>query len=120
MEKYCETDLVQPVLRKNFYVTLSGWFYTPAFRHLLDVMGPERIMFATDYPMEDSSMTSKWFEELDISDSVKEQIAFRTAANLFGIDLESELEKEPFPDSLSLPRADVQRLLLVLVGVSYS
>ena len=37
---------------ENFVITTSGVASHPALRHALDVLGPERIMFAADYPYE--------------------------------------------------------------------
>ncbi len=83
MEGSRTTDIIQPTLKRNFYVTISGWLYTPAFMHTLQVMGPDRVMYATDYPMEDAEAQSAWFEKLPISKHRKKMIAHKNAEKLF-------------------------------------
>lgn len=79
MEGNRKTDIIQPTLRKNFHVTISGCMHTPAFMHMLEVMGPERVIYATDYPMEDAYAQSVWFEKLPISQHYKKMIAYKNA-----------------------------------------
>lgn len=46
-------NLKQPVadyVRQNFHITPSGIFNQQYLKWTLEVMGPERVMFATDYP----------------------------------------------------------------------
>ena len=77
-------DSITNTLRKHFYITISGFNYTPAFTHLYSVIGPSRILFATDYPMENMVNTSKWFDELRISDEDRSLIAYKNAVSLLG------------------------------------
>ncbi|MFL6302945.1 MAG: amidohydrolase family protein [Candidatus Sulfotelmatobacter sp.] len=45
--------LQQPVadyMRKNLYVTSSGMWSQPYLQRTLEIVGPERILFSTDYP----------------------------------------------------------------------
>lgn len=47
------TKLQRPVadyLRQNLYVTASGMWSQPYLQRTLEVVGPERILFSTDYP----------------------------------------------------------------------
>ena len=48
----------------NIWMTTSGNFSVPAFQCAYDTFGSERIMFGTDYPMED--MIRKAFPSLYI------------------------------------------------------
>ena len=36
--------------RQNFYVTGSGIYVTPYLLRTVDVLGADRVMYATDYP----------------------------------------------------------------------
>ncbi len=47
--------LPSQVLKENVYVTTSGRFYQPALEYVIKAMGEEKILFATDYPMEEMS-----------------------------------------------------------------
>jgi len=38
--------------KENFYVTTSGMFWHPPLKFVCEVLGADRIMFATDYPYE--------------------------------------------------------------------
>ncbi|WP_420006275.1 amidohydrolase family protein [Arenibacterium sp. LLYu02] len=38
------------VFNRNFWVTTSGFFSTPALRCALDELGPDRVMFSVDWP----------------------------------------------------------------------
>ncbi len=41
---------VAEVVRHNLYVTPSGMWSQPYLKRTLDLVGPERILFSTDYP----------------------------------------------------------------------
>jgi amidohydrolase family protein len=76
-------DLVlNPVLRENFYVTISGNYHTPSLVGVLSEIGVDRVMFAVDHPFEDVADGADWFDALDLDPGVREQIASRNAARL--------------------------------------
>lgn len=74
---------VVDTLRKNFYVTVSGWMDDASFMHVRSVMGSDRILYASDYPMEDTVAHAEWFDKLPISDEEKRKIAYENALALF-------------------------------------
>ena len=80
---------VQTTLARNMYVTISGFNNTPALRHVLDVMGPQRVLVASDYPLEDAAAMRKWldsaFEELGLDAADRELIRYRNARDLLRI-----------------------------------
>lgn len=41
---------VKEYFRRNFHVSTSGFFSTGPFRCLVDAIGPDRVLFAVDYP----------------------------------------------------------------------
>ena len=47
--------------------------------------GADRFLFGSDYPMWDPVMELKRFSELDLTDDEKEQIAWKTAAELLRV-----------------------------------
>jgi predicted TIM-barrel fold metal-dependent hydrolase len=77
---------VLATLKRNFYATVSGWMDNTAFTHVQSIMGSERIMYASDYPMEDTVEHAKWFDALPIDDADKRLIAYENAMRLFKID----------------------------------
>lgn len=72
----------QPVLKKqpgdyvkdNFYVSTSGMFWPPVLEFLHSAMGPDRVLFAVDYPAESSALGVKSIESMSITDEDKEKI----------------------------------------------
>lgn len=89
MEGRPELALVQQTLRSNIYATISGFNSTPALRHLVDVMGTDRIICASDYPMEDPVAMRSWldeaFTELRLDTAAVERIRTGNAAELLQI-----------------------------------
>jgi len=71
-------------LRDNFHITTSGNFNPIAFACALDVMGPERLMFSVDYPMDDNVTGAEFLRELQVDDDVRSKIAGENALRLFG------------------------------------
>lgn len=80
----------QPALKKqpgdyvkdNFYVSTSGMFWAPVLLFLHSALGPDRVLFAVDYPAESSSLAVKVIESLDISDEDKGKIFHLNAERL--------------------------------------
>jgi predicted TIM-barrel fold metal-dependent hydrolase len=68
--------------KNNVYVTTSGVFSQPALMCTYQVMGADRMLFATDYPHEDTTKAVQRIEMLPISQDDKEQIFHRTAQSL--------------------------------------
>ncbi len=52
-------------LRKNFYVTTSGFWHTPALDSAIVEMGIERVMFSIDYPYEYMADAFKWWNSVN-------------------------------------------------------
>jgi 5-carboxyvanillate decarboxylase len=59
---------------KNFYVTTSGMFWTPVLEFLHNAMGPDRVLFAVDYPAESSVLGVQSIESMSIANEDKEKI----------------------------------------------
>lgn len=69
-------------LKKNIYVTTSGWFSNDALEYVIKIMGIDRVMFSIDYPYENQYLASDWIDNLPLSHEHKEKIAYKTAAKL--------------------------------------
>ncbi|NIB43072.1 amidohydrolase [Pseudomaricurvus alkylphenolicus] len=72
-------------LRENFYITTSGMDFEPALMLAYQVVGPERMMFAIDHPMEDGRNPVRVLDNAPLKDDDKEKIYHRNAERLFGL-----------------------------------
>lgn len=81
-------DLKRPVgeyFREYFYLTTSGYFSTPPFQCMQQVVGIDRIMFSVDYPFSSNIVGRKFLETLPISAEEKEKVAHGNAEKLLKI-----------------------------------
>ena len=70
-------------LRNNFYVNTSGMYSIPAFMSVYLELGAEHIMFAADYPYENSQEAVEFIKQVPICDADKERIQHLVAEKLF-------------------------------------
>jgi 2,3-dihydroxybenzoate decarboxylase len=70
-------------LRKNFYITTSGAFHTPALIDAMQEIGADRVLYSVDYPYEDATEAADWFDHAAISELDRLKIARTNAQNLF-------------------------------------
>jgi predicted TIM-barrel fold metal-dependent hydrolase len=68
--------------RDNFYITTSGNFWFPPLQESMLSIGPDRILFAVDYPFESNREGAQFMETVPISMGDKEKICYRNAENL--------------------------------------
>jgi 2,3-dihydroxybenzoate decarboxylase len=73
---------VMDYFRENFYVATSGIFETNALQYAISQIGAERVLFAIDYPFEDSAELGAWFDGADISESDRAMIGHENARKL--------------------------------------
>lgn len=73
------------IFRENFYLTTSGHFHTPALKNAIDEVGIDRVMFSGDYPYERYSISSHWFDNIDMPEDQKYKIAMGNAKRLFNL-----------------------------------
>jgi predicted TIM-barrel fold metal-dependent hydrolase len=71
-------------LRSNFHVTTSGNFCPPAFACTLEVMGPDRVMFSVDYPMDDNRTGADFMTSYPMDDDTRRKVSSENAIRLFG------------------------------------
>ena len=69
-------------LQNNLHVTTSGYFCDAALRHVIDIVGIDRVCFSIDYPYENCRLACDWFDKLDLAKADKEKIAHINAARL--------------------------------------
>jgi uncharacterized protein len=72
---------------QNLHFTTSGMFTYPPLTCLLDVVGPDRVMFSVDYPYSSNSEGRDFVLGAPISDADREKLAYRNAERLLGLDV---------------------------------
>lgn len=73
------------LFRRHFWITTSGFFSGTSLKCCLDVLGPERIMFAVDWPYEDNVRGADWLAGSDLDDATKHLIFRGNAEKLLGL-----------------------------------
>ena len=71
------------VFKRNFLITTSGVEDTRVLDYCLKWLGPDRIMWAIDYPYEESAPATRFMNEAPIPDADKEKIFHLNAERLF-------------------------------------
>ena len=71
--------------RSNIWMTTSGNFSKPAFFCARDTFGIERLLFGSDYPMENLRKGVDFIESLGLNDSEKEMVLHKNAETYFGV-----------------------------------
>ena len=71
--------------QENFVITTSGVCSDPALTHALAVLGPEKILFAADYPYESVEEAVDFMDNAPISDEVRHQIYQLNAEKMFNL-----------------------------------
>ena len=70
------------VFRQNFFITTSGVCDDAALQCSIATLGPDRIMFSTDYPYEDIELAGRWIDQAMIDPLAKTMICRDTARRL--------------------------------------
>ena len=76
---------VKDYFTENFHMTTSGFFSYPPLRCLLDVMGPDRVLFAVDYPFSSNEEGRAFLVGAPVSPADLERIAHANAESLLRI-----------------------------------
>lgn len=76
---------IQEYLKRNVYVTTSGFCSTPALINTIAEMGVERVMFSTDYPFETVEDAATWFDNAEIPEVIRAKIGRENARALFNL-----------------------------------
>jgi 5-carboxyvanillate decarboxylase len=71
---------------ENVWVTTSGMNYEDPLRMTLRVMGPERVLYAVDYPFEDQAGAVGLLESMSLTQAQKKQLCEDNAVRLFRLD----------------------------------
>jgi 5-carboxyvanillate decarboxylase len=74
---------VSDYLRRNVYVTTSGFAWGPAIQFCQQVMGVDRVLYAMDYPYQHDLAEVDATDDLDIPDEVKAMLFQTNAERVF-------------------------------------
>ncbi|MCW3837596.1 5-carboxyvanillate decarboxylase [Sphingomonas canadensis] len=77
---------VSEYFRRNFAITTSGVENHPALRYSVEVLGPENVMWAIDYPYQPMAPAVQFIKTAPFAEDVKAMIAGGNAARIFRID----------------------------------
>lgn len=70
-------------IRENIWITTSGMNYWPQLRMALEVMGPDRVLYATDYPFEVQGEAVRFVEDMPLDERAKKQFFEDNAVAVF-------------------------------------
>jgi 2,3-dihydroxybenzoate decarboxylase len=70
-------------IRENLWVTTSGMNYWPQLEMTMKVLGPDRVLYATDYPFEDQGEAIRMAEAMPLSPAQKQALFESNAAKVF-------------------------------------
>jgi 5-carboxyvanillate decarboxylase len=69
--------------RENFAITTSGVNWLPALKLCLEVLGPDNVMWAIDYPYQETFEAVQWLTDADLPQDVKDKLFYRNAERIF-------------------------------------
>jgi 5-carboxyvanillate decarboxylase len=72
-------------LRRNVWVTTSGMAWAPAIMFCREVLGPDRVLYAMDYPYEYVADEVRWQDDLPLTVAEKKQFYQTNAEAVFGL-----------------------------------
>jgi 5-carboxyvanillate decarboxylase len=71
--------------KRNFMVTTSGMNWNPVLKFCIEALGADNIMWAIDYPYQESKEASQFMNRAPISDVDKHKIFHKNAERIFHI-----------------------------------
>ena len=83
-----QVKLQHPVsyyFRNNIWITTSGVAWEPAIRFCMDVLGPERVLYAMDYPYQQSSDEVAAYDRMQLSPEHKKMLMQENAERVFNL-----------------------------------
>jgi 2,3-dihydroxybenzoate decarboxylase len=76
-------------IKQNIAVTTSGMCSAEPLNCTLAALGPDRVMFAADYPFESAQEAGEFLDHVKLEESLRADIAFNSAAKYLGINTSS-------------------------------
>lgn len=72
-------------IKDNFLITTSGVNFHPTLRYCHEVLGPDNVMFAIDYPYVDTEDSANFMQTAGLPDADMEKITHGNAERIFHI-----------------------------------
>ncbi len=72
-------------IKRNLFVTISGVNSIEPLQCALGALGSDKVMFAADYPFEDSADASEFIDGAAVTDDIRRRVCSQNAAALLGI-----------------------------------
>jgi 5-carboxyvanillate decarboxylase len=72
-------------IRRNFAITTSGMNWEPVLRFCVEAVGADNIMFAIDYPYQQTDEAVAFLDAASISPDDKNKIFYQNAERIFGV-----------------------------------
>lgn len=69
----------------NIWITTSGVAWEPAIKFCMDVLGPERVLYAMDYPYQQSCDEVAAYDRMDLSPEHKKMLMEDNARRVFNL-----------------------------------
>ncbi len=83
-----QVKLKHPVsyyFQNNIWITTSGVAWEPAIRFCMDVLGPERVLYAMDYPYQQSYDEVAAYDRMDLTPERKKMLMEDNARKVFNL-----------------------------------
>jgi 5-carboxyvanillate decarboxylase len=80
-------------IRRNFAISTSGMFDSRVLRYCVDAVGADKILFAVDYPYEDSNTAARFLKEAEITEGERDLISHGNAERLFRLPASSPVKE---------------------------
>lgn len=74
---------VSHYFRNNIWITTSGVAWEPAIKFCMEVLGPERVLYAMDYPYQQSSDEVAAYDRMDLTAEHKTMLMQSNAERVF-------------------------------------
>jgi predicted TIM-barrel fold metal-dependent hydrolase len=69
--------------KTNIWITTSGVGWEPAIKFCQEVMGPDRVLYAMDYPYQQSSDEVAAYDKMDMTPEIKKMLMQTNAEHVF-------------------------------------
>ena len=83
-----QVKLQHPVsyyFKNNIWITTSGVAWEPAIKFCMDVLGPERVLYAMDYPYQQGSVEVAAYDGMQLSAQHKKMLMQENAERVFNL-----------------------------------
>jgi 2,3-dihydroxybenzoate decarboxylase len=72
-------------IRDNIVITISGVYAREPLMCAVEALGRDKVMFAADYPFENTAEAGRFMDEVPIPDDLRADLAYNNAAKLLGL-----------------------------------